>query len=286
MAHRTINWITRFLSHLSSKIAPIKSGNPSAALESLERWSAFATVAIFIGIAFEAWTTIHFQKSDETNLEVAAKLFADFCIGSGLLVEVVCILRTIVESRREKAESDSKVAEAYERVAQLEFESGYTQERIAMATERAAKTELETQRLKTEFAWRQLPEEQEMLLRHELRELRGASVMIWHFINDPESQNFAEDIAAIFRLAGWQTSMHPAMFEGNFAFEIRVPLAAGEDGGAASTIKKAFTNAGIDFLPLNIPEVLYGTAPLPDAPLGPLTARLYVGPKPKPFSAP
>lgn len=203
MAHKVISWITRFLSHLSSKIAPIRNGNPSAALESLERWSAIATLVIFAGIALEFWATIHFQRPDETNWEVAAKLFADFCIGSGLIVEVVCILRAIVEGRREKSESDKKVAEANERAA------------VALR---------EAEKIKAYASWRTLSNEERGALKLSL-EKSGPPASVWLTVlaNDPESLYFAQQFSIPFRAAQWQVGFRFASYATGIMTGILVP---------------------------------------------------------------
>jgi hypothetical protein len=127
--------------------------------------------------------------------------------------------------------------------------------------------------------WRKISPEQEALLKHFLSKLSGASVVIWHFIHDPESENFAQEIAAIFRLSQWITWVNRARFGGNFAFDVRVPSAEGEDEKASKAAQEAFTNAGIEFSPLSIPSIEMYTGGQGSAPLGHPQAEIYIGPK-------
>ncbi|HZK92016.1 MAG TPA: hypothetical protein VFC56_17890 [Stellaceae bacterium] len=129
-----MNWRWRLLSHFSSNTPQSSNNDPSAVLESLEKWSFWATVAILVGIVLEAWDTIHFAKPDDTFADIVAKLIADALIGIGLLVEAICIIRAIFETRREKRESDEKIAEANARAEE--------------ARERTAQAELKLEELR------------------------------------------------------------------------------------------------------------------------------------------
>jgi hypothetical protein len=120
-----------------SSSAPTKSGrSPTTALERLEWWSWLATIVILLGIVTEAWSAIHFWDLPPSIGELAATLIADGLIGAGLLIEVICILRAIVWTRREKNESDQQVAEANRRAFEAE--------------ERASSADRKTEELKAE----------------------------------------------------------------------------------------------------------------------------------------
>jgi hypothetical protein len=92
------SWRWRLLSHFLSNATQNKN-DPTNSLEALEKWSFWATLIIFAGIVLEAWNTIHFQKPDEPLSDTVSKLIADTLIGIGLIIEAICIIRAIFETR-------------------------------------------------------------------------------------------------------------------------------------------------------------------------------------------
>jgi hypothetical protein len=114
-------------------------------------------------------------------------------LSSSLAIEYFAIGRAIVATGEANTESEEKVAEA---------------------NARAEEAKLETERLKAQFAWRQISREQEQILRHTLEE-QGSSVLSWVFMEDVETNNFALDLRAIFRLSGWRVSLSFAGYTGN-----------------------------------------------------------------------
>jgi hypothetical protein len=190
------------------------TSNPSAALESLERWSAIATLVILVGIVIDALVVIWFRKPDETIFEMLAKIVADVLIGIGLIIEFFCILHAIVETRKEKQESDERVAEA---------------------NARAKSAELEIARLK---APRSLSEERMQELSARMAAFSGVHVTVAASPKLHESEWFADQIAAALRSAGvnavrqneWATMRMPS-FKGvsvmHFGPEDSTPLRLG-----------------------------------------------------------
>lgn len=88
-------------------------------LESLERWSARATLAILLGIVVEIGSLFWFQHEP---IERLVGIIANALIGIGLVVEYIAILTAIVASGDANRESDEKVAEASKRAAEAELE--------------------------------------------------------------------------------------------------------------------------------------------------------------------
>src|SRR5665213_2792276 len=229
-----------------------------SASSSCERWAiGFAGVVIF---AVAAEVIIALAKVSYIAF-LADSVFADAAIAIGVVGEVFFgTIRNNNIQTELRNRSNMKLAEAIER---------------------AAKAEWETERLRSQLAWRRVSPEQEMLLRGSLSTLKDATVIIWHFIHDPESEDFSEDFAAIFRLSGWSVFVQPASFQGNFAFGIRVPAASGDDERASSAVASAFTEAGIDFESLNRPGIQMTTGGRGDQSAHP-RAELYIGPRQKP----
>jgi hypothetical protein len=234
------------------------------ASESCERWSIWCGTLVIVSIIAELILAV-IQPPYESFLKLS--VLSDAGVAIGIVGEVLFAMWNNRIQTELRVRSNTKLAGAIAHASD--------------ANERAASAELELTRLKAQLAWRTITTQQEMLLKHSLSELSGASVMIWHFIHDPESQNFSEDIAAIFRLSGWSTIVQPARFKGNFAFGIRIPNARGEDEKASNIIDKAFTNAGLDFLPLDIPspEMLAGQHGASS--LGHPHTNIYIGPRGK-----
>jgi hypothetical protein len=230
-------------------------------------------------------------------IETWGPVFADALVALGVYGEIRFSgkarridgeLRRLSNKRVEAAEKT--LAEATDRLAKVEFDNGYLEETIAMAVERAANAELETQRLKAQFAWRDITPEQEMLLRHELSKFPGASLIIRFFMYDIESQNLAEIIGAIFKLASWKVRFSPEAYTGIFEFGFLIspaiffPFDRGHEENirVSDAVKTAFSNANMDFLPLPPPSATMTMGGRGDD-LAPPCAQLYVGPKPRPL---
>ena len=92
---------------------------PSERLESLERWSGWATLLILCGIVLEIGNLFWFPHH-QTNWELVSAIAALLAIGFGLAVEYICILGTIKASGEEKLESDAKLTEALNRAAKAQ----------------------------------------------------------------------------------------------------------------------------------------------------------------------
>jgi hypothetical protein len=221
-----------------------------------ERFAQFGGVAVVFGLVVEVALTAEYGQG-ESVIERWWPVFANALIALGVVAEILFAAKARSGSEILQHRSDEKVAEA---------------------NARAAEAALETAKLRAQVVWRKISPEQEMILRHQLSKLPSASVMVHHFIHDPESEDFSEDIAAIFRLSGWLTWVQPTRFGGNFAFGIRVPNAVGEDETASKIIQRAFADAGIDSAPLPIPATEmytggHGTS------LGNPRADVYIGPR-------
>jgi hypothetical protein len=168
----------------------------------------------------------------------------------------------------------------HSRDSELQRRSNY---RLAEAIERAANAERATEQLRARTAWRSLDTETITKLFGSLSAMAPASLSLTFMANDPESQNFAAQIAETFRAAGWEVTLVVGMYKADeFVTGIRIPdLPAGHPGaGNAAKVQTAFTVAGIEFIPANPPHPFMTNASGDYLREG--FAWMYVGPKPMP----
>jgi hypothetical protein len=74
-----------------------KKKDASERLKDLERWSGRATFWILGGVGIEIAILFVFRR-DVSNFELSLAVTANLLIAAGLVVEYICILRTIVAS--------------------------------------------------------------------------------------------------------------------------------------------------------------------------------------------
>lgn len=89
-----------------------KKNDPHQKLESLERWSARATLLILLGIIIEIGSLLWFPHDPAERL---VAVIADALIGVGLAVEYIVILQAVVASGEATRLSDEKIAESTSR---------------------------------------------------------------------------------------------------------------------------------------------------------------------------
>lgn len=152
---------------------------------------------------------------------------------------------------------------AEERSNAMEVQLAASAVEIARANEAAAKANTETERLRSQMAWRRISEEQARKIANALRAagLRPRGVV---HSNDPESANFGEDVKAVLRLAGdpdpdWFQSLVPETFRGL--------AATGPSEADRQALARAFGAGGLEV-------VDGGEAPL---------LEIVIGLKPSPF---
>ncbi len=186
-----------------SSSAPINNNiDPSAALESLDTWSLRATVIILAGIVIEGWAAVHFWSEPPTLAKLIWKILADLLVGGGLLVEVVCIPRAIVWTRREKEASDRQIAEANRQAKEAE----------ARAAEAIAKAEEErTARLKIEerLASRWISFEQQDIIADAIGKFPATHAEVFQCGDNPEVALIAARLANVLLASGWKTQLFP-----------------------------------------------------------------------------
>jgi hypothetical protein len=229
-----------------------RKNDPHQKLESLERWSARATLLILAGIVADIVLLFWFPHD---RMERLGATIANVLIAAGLLVEYVVILRAIVATGDANRESD---------------------ERVAAAEARAAEAERETQRLRAQFAWRRLSPDQMVKIAVKLRPTRG-SIGISYVHSDPECQYFAFQFLEASKAAGWAVGMLGGIY-GELRFGIIVPDAGPEDELTA-LVMDAFSDVGIGFNIAPIPSWTTAVGSGDGSSSGENSAHMFIGPR-------
>jgi hypothetical protein len=153
---------------------------------------------------------------------------------------------------------------------------------LAEAVERAANAELETERLRAQFAWRRLSSEQIEKFLAVLADKPKFSIRIEYVGTDPESNTFAREIGGLFKKSGWKVVYVSASYGGSVTFGLCVPVYAPPNVDACGITRMAFSAASIEYRGGDAPRWFMGTSAGDTIEVGSPCAHLYVGPKPAP----
>jgi hypothetical protein len=202
-----------------------KAKDPHQKLESLERWSARATLLILLGIAVEAVAVFQFPHALEERLW---SLAANGAIGIGLIVEYFVIGRAIVATRQAEAESNQKIAKANAEAAK--------------ANERALEIQLLLDEEIKKNAWRRLNKQRHDDIADPVRNGLPVKITVSFDGNDPEASVFASELIKAFEDGGAVVNPQPsAVFVGQMPlFGI---VAQARSGFDASSIEDAVSGA-------------------------------------------
>jgi hypothetical protein len=223
-----------------------------------ENWSAWLIVVALLMEAYAAW---YFSTPDKEWYETTFLIAANLAIAAGVYGEI-----------RFGRKADT-VGEALQQISD---------ERIAASEARAAEAQLETEKLKAQFAWRFLPLEKVAELANKLR-ATPASVQISYLQSDPECLYFAKQWWAIFRMARWPVQMQGST-SGELWFGIILEGGAGSNETPASQeatalVMKALSEAGIGFNVAPIPRWVTGLHFPSKEPMGEKIAQMCIGPR-------
>ena len=144
------------------------------------------------------------------------------------------------------------------------------------ANERAANTEFEAARLRKEASWRMLPAAIQQALLARLSLVTG-SIVVESLSSDHESQNLADQFAALFEAAGWTAVRRRFSTPEQLLFGTLVSLPSETNEPSTKAVVEAFTVAKVPFAQGPLP-VWYGFMSTSGTP-APTSARMYVGPK-------
>jgi hypothetical protein len=205
-----------------AKGTPKKPQPPAVVYERYTLRAELAGWAIVLGLAVELGTLI---AAGRPLSELIPQAIADLLIGGGVAFELLF-------GRKARIAGDSAQAEA---------------------NARAVEAELETQRLRKQFAWRLLPPDKMAEMATALRGAAGSLIIISYVHSDPESQYFARQIAAAFSAAEWRIGLQGGTY-GNLWFGIIVPPAELGTAVAIASIVRALTVAGLGFNIAPIPR--------------------------------
>jgi hypothetical protein len=151
--------------------------------------------------------------------------------------------------------------------------------------DKVSEAKLETERLKSEIAWRTLTAETVAALKGVLDKNPAHSVIFSYLANDVESQVFVSQFSAVFRSSGWEVCHRVASFLGDIEFGILIPNEENRpDGWRAISfrVQAVFEAAKIDFSPRLPPEPFSYTGS--NEPIREGAAFVYIGPKGIPLS--
>lgn len=165
--------------------------------------------------------------------------------------------------------------------------------RLAEAIERAAKAELETEKLRAEFGWRSVSVLAMARLVEALSRNPGR-VSITYAFGDVESATYAAQLLFAFRHSSWSADV--TVFTVAFSdFGLLVPQLADKAAEPSRAVREAFTAAEIEFSGGQVPQIVgLSTMRSFPAPTGKVferqmfelpAAQVHVGPKAMPWAA-
>jgi hypothetical protein len=238
---------------------------------SCERW-AWGGAGLVIAAVIAEFAIAICHPPYDSFFERWGSALADLLIAAGIGGEVIFAMmgtRCQTELRRR---SNDKVAAAVKAAGE--------------ANDRAAKAELETEKLRIIASWRALAKKQHESLVIALRAGgSGASVRFCVLMNDQESLAFAHRIAIPFRTAGWAVGYRFESYTHNIMTGLMLPEPREnwleEMKVVNGRVRDAFMSAEIDFVngwPLEPYVYTDDNTPL-SAPI----ASVYVGPKHPPM---
>lgn len=258
-------------------------------VESCERWSWRGVAVLLVGLFLEFAISIWPKWLSASPWPLAALSWASLAnlfVFCGVAIEFGFSRMASIRQHELTARARNRLAEATERVANVEMDNGFLQATVAEANERAAKAALESEQIKKDFGWRSLSGDEFARLRVRLTRATGALV-VTTVSNDPESSRLAMQLIEAFRAAGWTVAMHACSFR-VMRFGISIP---GSNDGLRKAVRDALRAAGIHFDSLPVPSAESATM---YSPLGPISengvqlkpnryaeepVELYVGPR-------
>ncbi len=159
----------------------------------------------------------------------------------------------VADAKREGIEAGKIAGNAMVRASDLEKEAAVIQSTAATANERAAQIE-------EAAAWRILDTNTKMKAAIMLAKGIGGAVQMSWPANDPEAIFLVAQIDGVFRDANdraaqlvWTITRQPRVFANGVLFNVRV---VGSDAALVGYIRSAFSNAGIEFVTDEVPNVI------------------------------
>jgi len=138
-------------------------------------------------------------------------------------------------------QNEVKISEANAQAEKAKLDS-------AEANARAAEAALEQEKLKAQFAWREITTEQASKILSTLKKTPD-EIVLKIVIGDPETLHFAKQISKIFRKAGWKVSEQSMQYDEIVVFGVYIP----ESEATSTLVRSAFDEAGIDYFSEDIP---------------------------------
>jgi hypothetical protein len=259
-----------------------------------EVFAEIGAAAVLAGLFCEVVLAAVFRDPKKPFFEDWGPVIADFLVAAGVAAEVWFGRRALGDADEliEDAEnmaalalltgnnSAAEASNANLRAAQAEVKAAEANERAAMLVKEAAEARVETERIRATISWRYLSEKQLTGLLDALTP-NGGLIVIQFEESDPDSQSFARQLAAAFRLANWTVSLtmirlaelrHGVIVE----YDDRYPAMK----RGADEIAVAMTAAAIGFVVARLPMLISSTLLSKEGMVvSSSPSRLYVGPK-------
>lgn len=162
------------------------------------------------------------------------------------------------------------IAQAHASSDQAKSTAALANEATARTTEKVASLELQTEQerarvlqLQGQLAWRSLNTEQATSLFNSANRSKSELHVQW-VGGDPESLQYANQLAQPFQAAGWQVNGQALMMSDRIVFGVMVPTV---DNNDCLPIKEALEAASIEYHtgPQQIPPMYFGESPKPSA---------------------
>jgi hypothetical protein len=203
--------------------------------ESIDKWSGVfevSTVVLTLTAAMAGALAWRFSSWSSDARSEALKTFQ-----TNAQVEIAASQTKMKQLETESNEAKAAIAKSNENARQAQKDA-------ALATERAAATQLQAENLKASLAWRLLNLPTAKVLIDALT-LHPGSVRIDFVENDPETTFLAIQLQKIFVDSKWTCDARGAQFSGTVAFGIFIPN--NSTTASVDCVRSAFTAAHIPF---------------------------------------
>jgi hypothetical protein len=162
------------------------------------------------------------------------------------------------------------------RVLNADIETDY-QSKLAEANKQIAQAKLDTERIRESVSPRVLDGGHLSVIGAKLIEHPGA-VWIEFLLGDFESQQFATQLFALFRLSGWHAGLR-GISTTNLRYGLIIPRGGSDSSPDVAAVHAAFCDSGLKFIDANYDYETHMSIDVEDGP-NECDARIFVGPKP------
>ncbi|MBB3259640.1 hypothetical protein F4827_004515 [Paraburkholderia bannensis] len=172
-----------------------------------DAWLRFVSISYFVAASLAAIFTIVSIAAGVLQYRISNKISDD-------KDRALAVYQR--ESGEKLADANTKAAVANKSAANAQLEAANANEKAAVLANQTAHIEAENLRLKRQIAWRAIEPEQDRIIVSRLKKYAGAKLLIMSIIGDSEGLNYASQVAAEMRAAGWNVAgVNQGVFTGN-----------------------------------------------------------------------